>query len=50
MRLKDIHAEVERILEGSVFRHSVSDYLHTRPMGPRPRFARAGRGRYRLIR
>ena len=38
MRVKAIHAEVERVLGGSVSRYSVSDYILTRSKGPRPLF------------
>jgi len=50
MRVKAIHAEVERVLGGSVSRYSVSDYLLTRSKGPRPLFVRTRRGHYRLLR
>lgn len=50
MRVKAIHAEVERLLDGSVSRYSVADYLRTRSTGPRPLFIRTRRGHYRLLR
>jgi len=49
MRVKAIHAEVERILGGNVSRHSVSDYLRTRSKGARPRFTRTRHGHYQLM-
>ena len=48
MRVKAIHAEVERLLGGSVSRYSVSDYLLTRSKGARPLFVRTRHGHYRL--
>ena len=50
MRVKAIHAEVERLLGGSVSRYSVSDYLLTRSKGARPLFVRTRHGHYRLLR
>jgi hypothetical protein len=50
MRVKAIHAEVERLLGGSVSRYSVSDYLRTRSKGARPLFVRPRHGHYRLLR
>jgi hypothetical protein len=50
MRVKAIHREVERILEGPVSRFSVSDYLLTRSKVPRPLFVRTRHGHYRLLR
>src|SRR5436190_17471308 len=44
MRLKTIHAEVERLLDGRVSFYSVADYLHTRSKGPKPLFIRPRRG------
>ena len=37
---KEVHAEVERALDGSVSRNSVGDYLRTRSRGPRPSSSR----------
>ena len=50
MRMKTIHAEVERTLEGSVSFQSVADYLIRRSKGPRPLFVRTRYGHYRLLR
>ena len=50
MRMKTIHAEVERALGGSVSFQSVADYLIKRSKGPRPLFARTRYGHYRLMR
>ena len=49
MRVKAIHAEVERVLRGSVSRHSVTDYLCKRSKGSRPLFIRTRHGHYRLL-
>lgn len=48
MRVKEVHAEVERVLGGQVSRYSVSDYLLSRSKGPRPLFVRTRHGHYRL--
>jgi hypothetical protein len=48
MRLRDIHAEVERLLVGRVSFQSVADYLVTRSKGPKPLFARTRYGHYQL--
>lgn len=48
MRVKDIHAEVEQILGGTVSRYTVSDYLLKRSKGARPLFTQTRRGHYRL--
>ncbi len=50
MRLKDIHAAVERLLNGDVSFQSVADYLITRSKGPKPLFVRTRYGHYRLLR
>ena len=50
MRMKTIHAEVERTLGGSVSFQSVADYLIKRSKGPRPLFVRTRYGHYRLLR
>jgi hypothetical protein len=50
MRLRDIHAQVERILGGTVSFQSVADYLLTRSKGPKPLFVRTRHGHYRLLR
>lgn len=49
MRLKDIHAEVERLLGGRVSVHSVADYLYKKSRLPRPLFERTRRGHYRSV-
>jgi len=50
MPVKAIHAEVERLLEGTVSRDSVYDYLRTRTKGPKPLFIKTRYGHYRLLR
>ena len=50
MRMKAIHAEVERSLGGSVSFQSVADYLIKRSKGPEPLFVRTRYGHYRLLR
>ena len=50
MRMKTIHAEVERALGGSVSFQSVADYLIKRSKGPKPHFVRTRYGHYRLLR
>src|SRR5437016_871127 len=50
MRVKLIHAEVERRLGGRVSRFSVADYLRRRSKGARPMFVRTRPGHYRLAR
>lgn len=50
MRMKTIHAEVERALGGSVSLQSVADYLIKRSKGSRPLFVRTRYGHYRLLR
>jgi hypothetical protein len=50
MRVKEIHADVERLLDGSVSRYSVSDYLRRRSEGSGRLFVRVRRGHYRLLR
>lgn len=49
MRLKAIHAEVERLLGGHVSLSSVADYLHRRSRGPNPLFVRTRHAHYRLL-
>jgi len=49
MRVKSIHAEVERVLGGSVSRFSVADYLRRRSKGERPLFVRTHHGHYRPL-
>ena len=50
MRLRDIHAAVERKLGGSVALYSVADFLLRRSKGPKPLFVHSGYGLYRLRR
>jgi len=50
LRVRDIHQEVERLLDGPVSRSSIKNYLHKRSRSQRPLFETLGRGRYRLIR
>ncbi|MHB8727348.1 MAG: hypothetical protein ACYC9Z_18555 [Casimicrobiaceae bacterium] len=47
--MRTIHAEVERVLGGSVSFQSVADYLIKRSKGPRPLFVRTRYGHYRLV-
>ncbi len=49
MPVKAIHAEVERLLNGQVSHHSVSDYLRTRSKGSKPIFERTRYGHYQLL-
>jgi hypothetical protein len=46
--VKDIWAEVERLLRETVSRHSVKSYLHRGTHCSTPIFERVGHGRYRL--
>ncbi len=48
MRMRDIHAEIERLLGQSVTRSAVKNYLANHCQGEQPRFVRLARGRYRL--
>ncbi len=48
MRMRTIHAEVERVLGGSVSFQSVADYLIKRSKGRKPLFVRTRYGHYRL--
>ena len=50
MRMRTIHAEVERELGGSVSFQSVADYLIKNSKGPKPLFERPRYGHYRLLR
>lgn len=49
MRMKTIHAEVERLLGGEVSFQSVADYLLKNSKGPKPLFERPRYGHYRLL-
>lgn len=49
MRVKAIHAEVERLLGEPVSRYSVSDYLRRRAKRPSQLFLRTRTGHYRLL-
>jgi hypothetical protein len=49
MRMRDIHAEVERLLGPSVTRSAVKNYLANHCQGEQPRFVRIARGRYRRL-
>lgn len=46
MRMKDIHAEVERDLDQRVSRSAVKNWLARHTGGKRPLFVRLERGRY----
>jgi hypothetical protein len=50
MTVQTIHAEVERLLDGDVSRHSVADHLIKRSTGKHPLFERTRYGHYRLLR
>ena len=50
MRMKDIHAEVERLLGGAVSFQSVADFLIKNSKGPKPLFEKPRYGHYRLLR
>ena len=50
MRLKDVHAEVERLLGGEVSFRSVADFLTKNSKGQKPLFERPSYGHYRLQR
>lgn len=50
MRVGEIHAEVERLLDGNVSFYSVTDYLHARSRGVKPLFSRPQYGHYLLMR
>ena len=50
MRVRDIHAAIEAMLEEPVSRSSVENCLNRKSMGHGRRFDRVGRGRYRLPR
>ena len=50
MRMKTIHAEVERVLGSRVSFQSVADCLTKRSKGPRPFFVRTRYGPYRMLR
>ena len=49
MRLRDIHAEVEKRLGGSVSFFSVADFLLRRSKASKPLFGHARYGHYRLL-
>jgi hypothetical protein len=48
MRARDIHAEVEDLLDRSVPVSSVKNWLARQAQGENPRLVRLDRGRYRL--
>jgi len=48
LRVREIWAEVERLLGESVSRGSVKSYLHRGTYGSKPIFERVRHGRYRL--
>jgi hypothetical protein len=50
MRVKDVHAEVERLLGGEVSFQSVADFLTENSKGAKPLFERPRYGHYRLVR
>lgn len=50
LRVKDIHADVEQLLDSPVSRSSVKNYLHKHSHSRNPLFERLARGRYRLVR
>jgi hypothetical protein len=50
MRIKDIHAELERLIGGEVSFQSVADFLTKNSKGQKPLFERPRYGHYRLLR
>ena len=50
MRMKNIHVEVERLLDGPVSFQSVADFLIKNSKGPNPLFEKPKYGHYRLLR
>lgn len=48
MRVKEIRAEVERLLGEPISRHSIKSYLHRGTYKSKPIFERVSHGRYRL--
>jgi len=48
MRVRDIHALVEDLLNMRVSRDTVNSFLSTGARGPNPRFQRVAGGVYRL--
>src|SRR5437016_13322606 len=48
LRVREIWAEVERLLDSSVSRHSIKSYLHRGSYGSTAMFERVSHGRYRL--
>lgn len=50
MRVRDIHACVEDVLDGKVSFQSVADYLIRRSKGKKPLFVHTRHGHYRLLR
>lgn len=49
MRMRAIHVEVEKLLNGKVSFQSVADYLIKNSKGPNPLFHRPRYGHYRLL-
>jgi hypothetical protein len=49
LRVREIRAEVERLLGESVSRYSIKSYLHRGCHGANPQFEHVSRGRYRLL-
>ena len=49
MRVRMIHADVERLLGETVSFYSVADYLRRRSKGSKPLFLRTRYGHYRLL-
>ncbi len=50
MRMKDVHHEVERLLDGTVSFQSIADYLIKNSKGPKALFEKPKCGHYRLLR
>jgi hypothetical protein len=48
MRVKEVRAEVERLLGEPISRHSVESYLPRGTYSSKPIFERVSRARYRL--
>jgi hypothetical protein len=49
LRVKEIWAEVERLLGEPISRHSIKSYLHRGTYASKPIFERVSHGRYRLL-
>jgi hypothetical protein len=50
MRMKDIHTQVEELVDRPVSRSAVKNWLANHVQGDQALFVRLGRGRYRVVR